>query len=329
MGMQELQVTVLGPANTGKTTLLTAMYEQFEKNIKSVNLELTPDDDTSCLLQDRLIELKSAFESFESRGRAGLEGTEASAGVGSLKSFDFGLGKKQSKPSLRLSFRDYPGAYHNTNSSKEEKQFIKRLLRESAAVLIPIDATALMEEKGKYHERINRPQQIKDLFKKAYIGLESPRLIILAPVKCEKYLQDDKAAEELTKRVKEGYQVLLDYLDSSELKSQIAIVVTPVQTVGGLVFSRIEVDENNIPDFYFRKIRHDAKYEPKDSEQPLRYLLSFLLKLHLQHKNTGFFSFIREWIGSDDHLKRAIKEFSRGCKTSGGFTVLEGQRWLS
>lgn len=195
--------------------------------------------------------------------------------------------------------------------------------------MIPIDAPALMEEKGRYHERINRPQQIKDLFKKAYKDLDSPRLIILAPVKCEKYLQDEKTAKELARRVDEGYKVLLEYLNSEKLSPWIASVITPVQTVGGLVFSRIEPDENGTPDFYFRKVRHDAKYDPEDSEQPLRYLLSFLLKIHLQHRNSGFFSFIRDWMGSDTHLKEAIETFSRGCKTTGGFTVLTGKKWLS
>ena len=44
--MQELQITMLGPTGVGKTTLLTAMYEQFERNIGSTDLQLTPDDDS-------------------------------------------------------------------------------------------------------------------------------------------------------------------------------------------------------------------------------------------------------------------------------------------
>lgn len=329
MGIQELQITVLGPSGAGKTTLLTAMYQQFESNVKDVNLELTPDYDTSAILQDRLDDLKSAFELFESRGRVGLQGTEAVAGPSSLRSFKFDIGKKQKNPSLQLVFRDYPGTYHNTNATKEQQSFVETVLRESAAVLIPIDAPALMEEKGKYHDRLNRPQQIKDAFKKAYRNIDSPKLIIFAPVKCEKYLQSEDTAKELSRRVKEGYAELLEYLQSENLKSWIASVITPIQTVGGLVFSRIEPDEAGTPDFYFRKINYRAEYSPVDSEQLLRYLLSFLLKLHLHQRNTGFFSFIRDWIGSDDHLKEAVKKFSRGCKNTDGFTVLAGKNWLS
>ncbi|MGC1525687.1 MAG: hypothetical protein WA783_06515 [Phormidesmis sp.] len=329
MGIQKLQITVLGPRGTGKTTLLTAMYEQFDKNVKDVDLELTPDEETSFKLQDRLDELKSAFELFETRGRAGLKGTKPEASPGASPSFQFGLGKKQEEPSLQLVFRDYPGQYHGANATKEEREFVTTVLSQSAAVLIPIDAPALMEEKGKYHDSLNRPQQIKDLFKRAYKNLDSPRLVILAPVKCEKYLKDEKAAKELARRVSEGYEGLLEYFKSEKLSHRIASVITPIQTVGGLVFSRIEIDEKGEPDFYFRKIRHDAKYAPKDSEQPLRYLLSFLLKLHLQQRNTGIFNFIRDWMGADTHLKKAVKDFSSSCKETGGFTILAGKKWLS
>ncbi len=326
MGIQELQITMLGAGGTGKTTLLTAMYEQFEKTIKDGTLELTPDDETSWLLQDRLVDLQKALTVFESKGRVGLESTDETDGQ---RSFKFGLGKKHKSPSLQLVFRDYPGYYHAGNAKKEDRDFVNKILRESAAVLISIDAPALMEDKGRYHHQLNRPQQIKDLFKKAYRNLESPRLVIFAPVKCEKYLQNEKTAKELSSRVSEEYQGLLEYLDSAKLEPWIASVITPVQTVGGLIFSRIEPDEKGKPEFYFRKINHEAKYAPKDSEQPLRYLLSFLLRLHLHQRNSGFFSFVRDWMGSDTHLEQAVNKFSRECKTTGGFTILAGKKWLS
>jgi len=44
--MHELQVTMLGPSGVGKTTLLTAMYDQFEKTVGATNLQLTPDDES-------------------------------------------------------------------------------------------------------------------------------------------------------------------------------------------------------------------------------------------------------------------------------------------
>jgi Double-GTPase 2 len=327
--MQELKITMLGPSGVGKTTLLAAIYEQFENNIGITNLQLTPDDESTAILQDRLVELKSLLDVFEARGRVGIQGTEAMAGPKSLRSFTFGLGKKGETPSLWLHFYDYPGGYHETKASPEEKEFVKINLRDSAAVLIAIDAPALMEKKGRFHEKINRPQQIKALFNAAYQDLESPRLVIFAPVKCEKYLNDPKSTKELLNRIEQGYINLFNHFNSEKLSPWIACAITPVQTVGSVVFSRLEVDTNNNPHFYFRKIKHDAEYNPKDSEQPLRYLLRFLLKIHLEGRNWGIFNFIRDWLRLDSHLKKAIDEFARGCKTNGSFAIIKGEKWLN
>ncbi|WP_036484409.1 hypothetical protein [Myxosarcina sp. GI1] len=321
--MQELKITMLGASGVGKTTLLTAMYEQFESNIGNTNLQLTPDDESAVLLQERLIELKELLDVFEARGQIGITPTDR------IRSFTFGLGKKGTAPSLQLCFHDYNGEYHNANASKDDKESVKKLLMESTAVLIPIDAPSLMEKNGKFHERINRPQLIKDLFKIAYRELDSPRLVIFAPVKCEKYLVNSKTAKELLEKVKSGYAPLLDYFNSLGSDPGVASVITPVQTVGSVVFSRIEVDSKNNPHFYFRKIRHDAEYSPIDSEQPLRYILSFLLKLHLESRQWQFFNFIRDWLKLDTHLKKAVNEFADGCKTNGNFTVLKGEKWLN
>ena len=323
--MNELKITMLGSTGVGKTSLLTAVYEQFASNIGKIDLHLTPDDESSAILQERLIELKSLLDDFESRG-----GVKATAGEPTdLRSFIFGLGRRGKPASLQLNFCDYPGGYHLAKATPEKRQFVKGLLDECVAVLIAIDAPALMELRGKWNELINRPQQITDIFRTAYQDLDSPRLVIFAPVRCEKYMQNERLSLELTQRIKEEYRGLLDLFSSGTLSPNVAAVVTPVQTLGSVVFSRIET-KDGVPHFRFRKIGHDARYNPKDSEQPLRYLLRFLLKLHLtSSRSWGAFNFIRDIFSMDDHLVNAIRELSIGCKSDGGFIVLQGDSWLN
>lgn len=323
--MHELKVTMLGSTGVGKTSLLTAMYEQFSSNIGKTDLQLTPDDESSAILQERLIELKSLLDDFEARG-----GVQATAGEPTdLRSFIFGLGRRGKPPSLQLNFRDYPGGYHLAKTTPDKRQFIKDLLQECVAVLIAIDAPALMELRGKWNELINRPQQITDIFRTAYQDLDSPRLVIFAPIRCEKYMQTERTSLELIQRIKEEYRGLFDLFSSSALLPNVVAVITPVQTVGSVIFSRIET-KDEFPHFRFRKIGHDARYNPKDSEQPLRYLLRFLLKLHLtNNRNWGYFNFIRDVFGVDDHLVNAIRDLSKGCKSNGGFIVLQGDSWLN
>jgi hypothetical protein len=82
----ELKITMLGHRGVGKTSILTAMYEQFESTIGETGLQLTPDAESSALLSKRLGELKALLNDFEAAG--GLEGTEEP------QSFKFGLGFK-------------------------------------------------------------------------------------------------------------------------------------------------------------------------------------------------------------------------------------------
>jgi hypothetical protein len=319
---QEIKIAMLGASGVGKTSFLTAMYEQFESTIGQTNLQLTPDLESAAILQERLGELKSLTDNFEATG--GVYSTE------DPRSFIFALGKKGSKPSLRLHFQDFPGDYLGINAKPQDREFVKKLLTESVAVLVAIDAPALMEANGKWHEKINRPQQITNLFQAVYQDLKTPRLVILAPVRCEKYMQDATSANALLKRIKDKYANVLNLFNSEALLPWVVSVVTPIQTVGTVVFSNIEVT-NGTPHFHFRKTSHDAEYSPCDSEQPLRYLLRFALKLQIDSRrwNWGPYNLIRDWLGCDNHLKEAARQSASGCKSTWGFTVLQGEKWLN
>jgi len=319
---QEINIAMLGARGVGKTSLLTAIYEQFPDTIGKTNLQLTPDLESSALLQENLGKLKSLLDDFEAKG--GIENTEKE------RSFIFDLGKKGAKPSVRLKFTDFPGGYLNSQASANNHKFVNDLLQKTSVVLITIDTPALMERDSKWHEAINRPQQVADLFARVYTDIKSPKLVIFVPVRCESYLKDANSANILLKNVKEKYSRLLNLLSSAPLLPLVVSVVTPVQTVGNVVFSSVKEIEGQ-PHFYFRKTSHDAKYSPKDSDQPLRYILRFMLKLQIEDKdrNWGFYSPIRIWLGWDNYLKQAAMQAALSCKTTEGFTVIQGDKWLN
>jgi hypothetical protein len=328
--MREILTSMLGPSGVGKTSLLTAMYEQFETTVGAAELQLTPDEESSAVLQDRLAELRSLTYTFEATG--GVSGTEAPAGPESLRKFTFDLGKKAAKPSLRVAFQDYPGAYHGSRAGADERAFVKRMLEKSAAVLIPVDAPPLLEGAdagglGPWHERMNRPTQITDHFKRAYQNLEAPRLVVFTPTKCETYMKTEASRAALLAAVRRGYPRLFDLFASEGLRDRVAVVIAPVQTVGAVVFSRVEQRDGQ-PHFVFRKSSKDASYSPADSEQPLRYLLRFLLRVHRDERRWRYFDFLRDWLRLDRHLESAVRDFAAGCKATGGFEVVQGERLL-
>lgn len=320
--MHTLEVTMLGPTGVGKTSLMAAMYDQFAKNVGEANLQLLPDQKSEAKLQKRLVELKGLTNSFKA-DTGGVQGNISEV----CHSFELGLQGKQA--SLQLKFWDYPGDYHD-QSSTSKGEFLRDRLTNAAAIMVAIHAPALMEKNGQFHELMNNPTQVTNLFRRFYKDIDSPRLVILTPVKCEKYLQSSYSGQNLLARVKEEYKELLGFLASPDLQRNVSVVITPVQTVGSVIFYRMEQLEGlAMPAFYFRKIGHSAKYSPQDTEQPLRYLLRFALKLHLDQRQWKRFDFLRRWFQSDEHLIEAVSIFSKGCKDSGEFQVIQGHDLLT
>jgi hypothetical protein len=295
-GLPVLNVTMLGPSGVGKTSLLAAMYDQFE-NV-SQDLQLYAEEENKSELNTRLKELKSLVDCSTIKLKDGVTQTK-----GKPRSFKFEFGQTGTAPALKINFQDYPGGWLGEDDNKNK---VKDLIRESVAVLIPIETPALMERGGKYHEEFNQPTQLNDLFKTLYKDLDSPRLVILVPVKCEKYMQNPP---ELFRKVREGYQKMLNQFASEKLLPKVAVVITPVQTVGSVVFSRVEEIDNQ-PIFYYRKPQPSDPYKPKNTELPLRYLLRFLLKLHLDKRRASIFTRIIDFFGRNAGLRNAVSRFA-------------------
>ncbi len=293
-----LNVAMLGPRGVGKTSLLAAMYDQFDNVSQDLQLLADENEESKSELEKRLKELKNVVNCSSIKRKGEVTQTKTNP-----RSFKFEFGQTGTNPSLKINFQDYPGEWLIQD---EHKNQVKDLIRESVAVLIPIETPALMERGGIYHEEFNQPTQLNDLFKTIYKDLDSPRLVILAPVKCEKYM---KNPPELFRKVREGYQKMLNQFASEKLLPKVAVVITPVQTVGSLVFSRVE-ELDNQPTFHYRKLQPSDPYQPKNTEVPLRYLLRFLLKLHLDTRRASILTRIQDSFGRNVGLRNAVSRFA-------------------
>lgn len=353
----EFQITMLGASGVGKTTLLLAMYEKLELIAKDIGFKLIPDEETKKILDKYLEQLKSLQNQMRADERdKGLQGTKAIAGPDSLPKYVFDLVYKNSK--IRLIFRDYPGGYL-TSKDKMEREFVKKLIQESYGVIVTIDTPAMLEPKrenfqnrkdwdiskdsGKWHESRNQPKEVLELLKAACANPRNPKLVILAPVKCETYVQkiEDKdgnyyvqekqPSQKLIAHIQEKYEPLLAFLQGRS--ENIAVITAPVQTVGCLHFWKYEVEDGNKPRFWFRKTSIDALYEPKNGDQLLRYLLSFLFKIcndQLLVERSPILRTIRELFGGDETpFGQAVKTFAQSRKENiDGFTIIQGHPLL-
>jgi len=325
--MDTLSVSMLGGTGVGKTSLLAAMYEQLQANIDEVGLQLTPDPESSARLGESLTQLKKQAFSFRFEG--GITGTSHK------EEFAFELGQVGQQATLQLRFIDYPGGYIATKEKGGKIEDVYYFIKNSRCVIIAIDSCALMEENGKYNETINKQFEIREIFKNEYRGLNDKRLVILCPIKCETYLNPPETkperTEELLAAVKQTHGDLLRFFASDALREKVAVVITPVQTVGNAYFSHLEEIKTKdkkgkeiiIPTFHYRRNRYGVAYEPRDNEQPLRQILHFFTLLHYKRSSGGIWNPIRRWLGRDKHWLDAVQKFAEGCKTGDGFEVLQ------
>ncbi|WP_247235273.1 hypothetical protein [Telluribacter sp. SYSU D00476] len=363
--IREFNITVLGPARAGKTSLLSSIYCQFSQVIgRDSDLEITPVSETDSNLGRHAAQLRTAFDTITQMPLNNADVVEATSIVesnsitkpkerfdlgqkfknnrGSISKFGFNdieyrfnLGQKNKKPKVQLVLRDYPGEQLMENP----KEVIRRI-RECSVTMIAIDTPALMVEGGRsfpwlYHNDRNIPENGKNgsagmlnIFKEAYKDLNEKKMVLLVPVKCEKWMSDPATASLLLDRLKTGYSQLLDFFASEGMSDNVAVVVTPVETMGNIVYAYMDNKENYSPRFMKGSVV--SKFNPRYCDQPLRYILRFILKRFLE--NQGFWF---DWFGNDKPFLKAINDFARGCNSdpntglqTNGFTTIQGAQLL-
>lgn len=287
--IEELKILMVALRGIGKTSLLAAMHEEFDKTFERANLQ-TWVDDTNTLYA--IQECKSILKNIDPRLKKQVTPTQPKENPWNDQGFSFEIGSS-AKKFMKLRFTDSSGEYFNPDAAPEQKDYVKQQLNQCDGIVIPIDATALMQKKtgrvshgeiGTWHEEKNNSQRITQLLKDAFSHVNSPRIVILAPIKCEAYTKTSADAENLLYHLKIAYSELLDFFKSDSLINKVAVVVTPVQTIGNITFSHYKTDENNFTKFYYHKTPTNAPYQPKDGEQPLRYILLFLINILLENK---------------------------------------------
>jgi hypothetical protein len=312
-------VTMLGSTGTGKTTLLASMYERFDEVIGRTDLAFVPEHLTSVKLNEYITYLRSMPQTLTVK--YGLPGT------GDIREYLIGVGRKGRQPVIKLRFTDYPGKYLISGDvQSEEKETVLRALTRADVILVAIDAPALMERNGRYHHVVNQPQLIRDQIKRILMG-EGARLIILAPLKCEYYVGTEKGARELTARVLQAYEPMLNFIRSGEVQSRVACVLAPAQTVGSVVFSTVTEDTPGQPVFNYHSLPN-ASYQPVDTDQPLRYALRFIVNKYRMDKRWVLQRIWQTAFGTDAALVAAVDKFAAGCKEDAGFQIIQNHAFL-
>ncbi len=242
--VMEHKILMMGGRRAGKSTILSSILSQLR--------EETPGD--ICTIIDRTdytqqIETKSGpiplptldikqaeIRRYISKRRMNTEFiVDMSATYGKAS---YILEVSANNTSVELEFIDVPGEWMRANVP--EHQQLVSFVKQSDVFIIAIDTPFLMNtdnDEGQCVNKVyNRINEITQAMANLKIHSESDKKqIILCPVKCEKWIQEQKV-ETLVKKVTTAYKDLINrWVDCPE----VTIQIMPIQTVGGMYASRM------------------------------------------------------------------------------------------
>jgi hypothetical protein len=316
-----MDITMLGPKGAGKTSLLASLYDQFPTVVGTTSLEMsTTDQGTRTTLEGYRQDLRVFARGVQRE--PGIKGSE------NVREYLIGLGTRGKRPpQMTLRFTDAPG--HVLLDTGPMRERLDRAVSRSAVLFIAVDSPALMERDGRYNDEINKPELVMEFVRDA-LGASGQRLIVFVPLKCERYVETVSGARELADMVKKRYASLVDHISVLSVEAgeaRAGAVLTPVQTVGSMRFSRFDTSNEGVREV-FRPTRLGEGYAPRDTDQPLRWMLRFVVNAYKQRPRKFGERFIDWWTLADVKLTDAMRQFGADCKDRDGFEVLVRHPYL-
>ena len=284
---QTFNIVMVGSRRAGKSSMLASMIDSFSSlptsTINEITLTATPD--TEELLRNKKEDLKRIFTD---KNSGSLKWTIDGIPTDVPYEYEFKMSIKGSPNSYFIRFTDIPGEDFMLKEAE-----IKELLNQSQIIMIAIDTPHLVEENGEHSDAFNITEQINTLL--SFMKQDIPRLILFVPIKCEKYYYEEKM-QDIVDAIEKQYGDLLTSFRSGKGKNIYTVAITPILSLGGVVFRDfqrkpngdvdvIEIYDNQNPSLYLRPkaayyqlYTPESVFAPKYCEQPVLYLLNFVIK---------------------------------------------------
>ncbi len=329
--MATLKIMMIGGRRCGKTTILSKIKQHFNKvlhheaedEIKNDLLtlltpigEITRLNNAQDCINDLFTQAENPFEEFSIDENPSDNKTITT----------FQLDPLRGAGSLSLEFTDIPGEWcsfipgHTDTNHLED---VKKLLTQSNVIIIAIDTPSLIEENGKYADYYNRINDIKELFRHAFVGdtfqeQESQKMILFVPMKCEKYIIKNDGNTNIDgqntvcNKVIQHYSEMIHFF--KEYPENITLAILPIVTIkevewtkffsinkntgeSGNIYNNLGLPRNFIygqpdvlyskfcfkPDLYYPVAEGETESQSLYCEQPLIYTLVFLFKYYTRY----------------------------------------------
>lgn len=309
--MADINVLMVGGRRAGKTSLLAAVKACCDrKQLEKLNVTATFGAD---MMNDKVTEMKGYFTEPQYADKMLFE-PDGSPNDNPAQ-YEFQVDVNGFKSSYTIGFTDVPGEYYGTNEfgeyTDEEfeniQKYVSAQVQNSQVFLIAIDTPHLMEKMdkstgyGEGHEWFNRVDQITNFFKTAFQDSQR-RLVLFAPIKCERYLDRmDKVAD----CVEKGYADLIAHLTRGPVADLCTIAIAPIISLGGAKFLRFQNNDwHHIGEYHYHQDETKRQYAPENCEQPLMLILQYLLEVMKAQKDkeNPIFRWLRERFGKQARI---------------------------
>ena len=154
------------------------------------------------------------------------------------------------------------------------------------------------------------------------------------PIKCEKYLETPELRDNLHKSVKRAFEKTLMLTSNPLYTNRLAIALLPVQTVGNAEFMRFKfASDGRVEREVYRKPDPHSHFSPQNVDQPMRYLMSFLLEQFVRNKEKGsWYKKFLSFIFREGDLREVAEYIRSGIKSdndlSAGFKIFCGRELI-
>lgn len=278
--MEPINIMMVGGRRCGKTSILASMVECFEEKMKDTGIDIAVDDFTTL----KVLEKKSreAQDYFKLRNKKKPFFTPDDTPSQDWATYTFNISTKGRNSDISVKFTDYPGEFLETQMDRIVKEFAH-----SRILIVAIDTPHMMEEDQIFDDRRNIERRVTEMIKMAKFADKDrgPGLVLFVPLKCERYRNEGRM-DEVAAQIKKSYSPLLNYLMRSD--NRITAAITPIYTLGGAAFSQFErgrdgeiilLPNHETPANAIYRFPDPSKTEPEPEfcEQPMLYILSFVL----------------------------------------------------
>ncbi len=319
--MADINALMMGGRRAGKTSIMAAMDECCKAVLASDRLLELMTHEGSIEITMKKTELSDYFTDpryLKSRKFTPDLNPSSASGV-----FEYECRVGGRSSGFTLNFTDVPGEMYEDASRIPE---VEELMGKSQVMIIAIDSPHMMERTGdaseeltgccKYHESFNRVPEITDFFKTAFqSGKElcsQNKLVILVPLKCEKYYYRNEM-KKLYDTILKGYEELLRFLASPGICDICTVAVAPILTLGGAEFFKFVEGKSYVGEYNYVEDRARRAYLPKYCEQPLFLTLQYVISL-ARRRAEGRFALFRMF--SEVFGNKAKLEDLKACEAS-------------